>query len=744
VATPFGPELEFPPDDFSSVTPAELAAASAEMQAEDGEIQFPEATFDDVTPEALAAARAEIAAEAGTPEDYRGDPFAALRSPSPEQPYIGFPTNPDEAPAEATPAALDLPAEPDAITGAGGVPLAPMAPGLGIPEAMFQAAMRGVPMETQGTPELPAEYLTNQEAGQAFARLTPEQQLNQQLDLEQRRSDMQRTALARASKADAEEAERDERDWRTSRETSRRDIEQIDAEAKAEAGREIDINRGWANASTGTKIAGIFSAFAGGLVAHKYGGKNSGLEMIDNLISRDIDAQKFNKSQRVNDLTRRGASARDRLAMAGDDFREETRLRLTSYDRVLGQIASDAQNFDPRGTQAIRYGQAYQDLAAKRAQTAADAQRRIADQYKEQLDFAGKELDLQKKQAELAKAQRAAMGGGGGGSGVSGKLTPDQWAAQYGEAGRPPSAMDAKEYKEWVVTGGKIATRASAQAEAETKNRENSPEWIAGELGAGDLVNEDGKPVLFRDATSAGRIAKKRGAVDTAARLIDQITAAREKYGWSSSLIKSKEYQDALADMGALIVAQKNDAELGALAAADMVLIEKMLGTTDPTEARDPTPGLKRARFNSINSLNEVIRSEARPGQKPKRYDIKAPNYEKPKETEEDRILARGLSSDVSSALAFAKDTENVEPSKRKAAPKSENELLEALKASGGIPPTIRAQLDKWEAEARSGDEKTSEKARAYLIEWSERGGSPQIRGAAETALFAANQGGVD
>ena len=29
--------------------------------------------------------------------------------------------------------------------------------------------------------------------------------------------------------------------------------------------------------------------------------------------------------------------------------------------------------------------------------------------------------------------------------------------------------------------------------------------------------------------------------------------------------------------------------------------------------------------------------------------------------------------------------------------------------ASGGIPPTIRAQLDQWESQARSGDEATSE-----------------------------------
>ena len=705
------PEMQFPPDDFAGVQP-ELAAPA--------EIEMP--------PDFVGAPPPDIE----MPAEYAVDPFAALRAPSAEQPYMGLPVEP--MPAEPEP----LPPE-DAITGVGPIPAAPMIGGLGIPAATFEQAMAGVPMETQGTPELPEEYLSNQEAGIAYAMQSPEQQLNQQLDLEQRRADMQRQRMAEASKADAEAAEREEINWRTSRETARRDMEQIDAEAKAEAAREIDINRGWADASTGTKIAGIFSALAGGLVAHKYGGRNSGLEMIDKLIERDIDAQKFNKLQRVNDLTRRGASARERLQMAGDDFREETRLRLTAYDRVLGQIAADAQNFDPRGTQAIRYGQAYQDLAAKRAQAALDAQKRTADAYKEQLDFAGKELDLQKKQAEIAKAQRAAMGGGSG-SGKT-KQTPAEWAALYGEAGRPPRDMDAKEYKDWVVTGGKVATRASAQAEGEKKQRENSPEWIAGELGAGDLTNEDGTPVLFRTSESAARIAKKRGAVDNAARLIDQLSAARAKYGWSSDLFKSDEWREAKADMGALIIESKNDAELGALSGPDMDLIESMLGTTDPTETRDPTPGLKRSRMNSINGLNTVIRAEARPGSKPKRYDIKAPNYEKPVESEEDRVLQRAQAETVGSFTTFVGDRKNVDPSKRKKMTREEEDA--AYKASGGIPPTIRAQLDQWEAQARSGDEATSAKARAYLLKLTETGGSDAIKGAAETALFAANQGGV-
>lgn len=668
------PEMQFPDDGFADVTPDALAAARAERDAET-EIQFPPDNFASVPPDELAAARAARDAEAAPapdeiempadnfalPEHSRPtetgfaryefpgwDPFA-----SESEQAAAFAANNERAPT-ATPAqsaainaaidagrdpftalaALELPAEPDALTGAGGVPIAPLVPGLGIPQATFEQAMAQLPTTTAGVPELPEEYLTNQEAGQAFARLTPEQQIEKQLDLEQRREDFARTARAKAAKADAEEAERDERDWRTSRDAARRDLAQIDADAKAEAAREIDINRGWANASTGTKIAGIFSALAGGLVAHKYGGRNSGLEMIDNLINRDIDAQKFNKQQRLNALAARGGSARDRLAMAGDDFREETRLRLTAYDRVLGQITADAQNFDPRGTQAIRYGQAYQDLAAKRAQIAQDAQKRAADQYKEQLDFASKELDLQKKQADLAKAQRAGMGGGG--SGTAGRLAPDQWAAQYGEAGRPPSAMNAKEYKEWLANRGKVETIAKTKNEADKAVRdeqratadavrelgmggstriardESGQPVVDGKTGQpvlerGNLLNKDGTPWKARSKEVADELAKNYAAAEDVTAMIDEILDIRDRVGGESTTFNSDDAQ-RLGVLENQVLKRVKEGTHGMSSDADMAVLKAAVGAKDITSFRAKAAGLEKGRERVIASLNRDLR----------------------------------------------------------------------------------------------------------------------------------------
>jgi len=226
---------------------------------------------------------------------------------------------------------------------------------------------------------------------------------------------------------------------------------------------------------------------------------------------------------------------------------------------------------------------------------------------------------------------------------------------------------------------------------------------------------------------------------------VDQITAARRKYGWSSDLARSDEWRRIKSDSGALVIAVKNLAELGALSGPDMGLVEQMTGTADPTEMRDPTAGLLQLRSNSILGFNEVVRSAARTGSKPKQYNIKAPNYEKPEETAEDRILARAQEEAISPIQEYIEDEKNIDPSKR--TKRTFDEKMKAAQDAGGvksIPPSIRAQIDKWEADARSGDEAASTKARAYLLKLTETGGSDAIKGAAETALFAANQGGVD
>jgi hypothetical protein len=127
--------------------------------------------------------------------------------------------------------------------------------------------------------------------------------------------------------------------------------------------------------------------------------------------------------------------------------------------------------------------------------------------------------------------------------------------------------------------------------------------------------------VLFRDAPTATRVAKKKAATENIARLLDTLIVARAKYGWSSDLLKSPEWLTAQSSMGSLIMESKTYNELGVIAGPDMDLLGKQIGTTDPTQTKDPSAGWKQFRSDAVESLNTTIRTEARPGSKPKRYE---------------------------------------------------------------------------------------------------------------------------
>lgn len=720
MATPFGPDLEFPPDDFSSVTPDELAAAQAELD-NPGEMEFPPDNFADVTPADFAAYQAELDAEAGTPAGYPGgDPFAVLRAPSASRPYLGFPTNPDLAPpVEPEP----LPTA-DAITGVGPIPASPMASGIGIPEDMFQAAMAGVPMETQGTPEFPAEYLSNQENGIAYAMSSPQQQIEQQLDLEQRRNDVQRKAQAELRTADTLRAERDEQNLYKSRESSRKKLEQVAVEAKAEAAREIDINRGWANASTGTKIAGIFSAIAGGLVAHKYGGRNSGLEMIDNLINRDIDAQKFNKSQRVASLTAQGGAARDLMALAEDDYVSDTRMRLSAYDRVAAQIQADAQNFDPRGTQAIRYGQAYQEILGKQQQIVIDAKKRGDAEELTKLSLEEKRLDNDIKRATLAKAQRAAMGGG------SGKPIKPQDVkrepAYFTARGLvpPPAAMSENAYEDWQKRKIGSNTIASTSSPSGMSNEEK-------ERRIPGLSQPDGSSfIALGTPEQIGKVRAMKSGTEQAVRRIDD--AIRTRTGWTSNTGNSVERQKLRAQWGHAKLAAKNTFDLGAITASDIPLIEGALGTNDPSGWKDPVAAMMEARRLLIDRMDTELRGLGYEGE---RWNIRAPKIEAPTEAAGDLEFKAALEAPtLTDVISLSGDVNwPIKPA----------DLMGQYVADGREPtidnvvlPSVRRTIDRLTEVAKSAAPREREQAHVQLERLAAKGGSEGVRSAAEAALM--------
>ncbi len=136
-------------------------------------------------------------------------------------------------------------------------------------------------------------------------------------------------------------------------------------------------------------------------------------------------------------------------------------------------------------------------------------------------------------------------------------------------------------------------------------------------IGAGweELKNKDGTAFRAPDSKRAQELSTKGAAVNESVALLDRLTRAREKYGWSSDLFKSDEWREMAADFGRLILVAKDEAGLGALAGPDVEVLTKAFGTADPSELRDPGAGLTRARLNMVQSFNASLRANGYTGE---------------------------------------------------------------------------------------------------------------------------------
>ena len=61
-------------------------------------------------------------------------------------------------------------------------------------------------------------------------------------------------------------------------------------------------------------------------------------------------------------------NARGDASQAGDVFHTQETVRLAMYDQMIKQIETEAMQFDPRGTQALRRMDTANELKVRRAE----------------------------------------------------------------------------------------------------------------------------------------------------------------------------------------------------------------------------------------------------------------------------------------------------------------------------------------------------------------------------------------
>lgn len=532
----------------------------------------------------------------------------------------GWPPKLDTEPAELAPPTIapsQAPLQVDAITGVDQPPPS-------------NAAVSTAPMPT----ERPEEELTPEELGQKYSSLPFEQQEMFRAKTEGAKQNFQAARLLDESTKAAKRAEENARDYQESLKKSHERAAQLDAEARQIAD-ENPLDR----ISFGRKLAGVLASIVGGFG----GGRNVGLEAVN----RIADEAGQLHAQKLQLIGRQRGAVGEQMSQAGDMYKAAESVRLATYDTAIKSLESEVQQFDPRGTTALRVMDNLNALKAKRAEALAkyqvDEQKRIEAILKEQREvaqlqetqrhnIAGEKADATRAYADVlrAKAEDKKATAEAGGNAL---LTPDELRARGidipATAQLPPMTLKQAQ---------KTAETAKSVEDWKKAARENSPQERARQFGVGELVDADGNALQFRSAESAEKVAKLKGSADFGVQLLDRMITARETYGWSSDLLKSPEWREMQADFAQYALEKKNIDELGVLAGPDMGLIHKAAGTSDPTELRDPTPGLKRARENIIEKTNSTVRAQVAPGVKPKRWAPPPPPPPAPLSPEQEQI----------------------------------------------------------------------------------------------------------
>jgi hypothetical protein len=647
-----------------------------------------------------------------------------------EPPWLSPPPRPGESPL---PSAAGTPLTADAISGASQPPeqtespqqtLARVTLDPDAPLEQRQQAFLGL------SPEQRTNIVNNADPTQlasiASAAMSPEDLATIQIRHQQAQIHAQSAAqLELARKAD-EDAARNYQIYQQGHQIANAQTAQVAADAAALSRQKIDPNEH----GIGHFIASVLTSAVGGAMSKYTGGRNLALEELDKKTQMRIEAQQANIANQWKGIGMRQNLIAEQLQRSGDMYRASETYRIATYDRAISELQTKMQDYDPQGTTALRLAGTLQQAQAARAthlenvkqtnlKNYLDLSKQVGESAASQAIYgrqgpAGKtDAEIAKALAEVAKtsAETAKLKAGGAGKPKNLDDIPiprEQIMAMFPGAQIPENipSLTLKEARMIAATGKGFKEAEKAGEDVKKVQRENSPEELARLHGVGELVDTQGKPIEFRDPA---KVAVAKSATDDATRLYDELIDIRRKYGGSSDLIKSPEWRKAHAKFAALLLNQKTRDELGALTGSDIELEAKKIGTTDPTEWRDPLPGLLEGRRNLIQGFNAVLRAETPPGRKPAWFGTEPPAA--PTKTPEDVKFQEVLTytpTTVDQNRLFSEL--GVQRPMTKSTTQRYEEIASGLAANAGMLPSVKETIDQLSRAAR--DPKATPEAR--------------------------------
>lgn len=394
--------------------------------------------------------------------------------------------------------------------------------------------------------------------------------------------------------------------------------EQLATDAVKLANTEVDPDRWWHSRSTGQKIAGYIAAIVGGFAANNNGGRNIGLEAINREIDTDIDAQKANIANRRQGLDLRRGLIADQTGAANDAYRQVETVRIAAWENVTNQLTAEAQQYDPRGTAALRIGAAIRDVKAR--QGAAIAKWR-EDEAKRLIDVAKIQVDID-KQAEVGRHNKAAE-------------KHDNYATYItGKDNNEKNTIAAGDLKVKEFTAQKNAEKIDADivklhAEGKDKEAEQLRQFGIGgsstiaiddqgkpvvdadgnpSIVHASLAQANGKPYLARDTAEAAKIATKVSAAEEVSDITNEILSIRRRVGGESTTFNSDDSQ-RLEALGARLGNLSKVGTEGMSSDSDMSNLKAAAGAKNVSSFRSVSAGLEEGLKRTAFSLNSYMRA---------------------------------------------------------------------------------------------------------------------------------------
>lgn len=579
------------------------------------------------------------------------EPYASYPPPPPLLDGFGAAIAPDLAPPGLAPALAPAPPTPLAQP----LPVDPYAPAPIDPYAALPAAI-GPPLPPSPPPALdltaadPFAGLTEAQGFAAARNLTPEALIQLEAIQNSRKAVEQATRQHRIEEEQLQQIRDNAEARRVADERTRADEEHINT-AAAELGKQrLDRGRWFRNASTLQQVGAVVGTLVGGLMS-KPGQPNQGVQFLANIIDDDINDQKYDIENQRADLTfRSGAVARE-YQRTGDLHRATEAVRLATYNALIGQLQTDMQNFDSRGTAFREFGKQVAGLEARKAaQRQADGILRFDQHEKtERLRLEAQRVEdariahrqttqLGYKQIESAAADRAAAA-----------------AARADEKATERADREAERTRQFAI-GGLARVQVGP---------DNKP-----------VIGADGKPVIVRDLlrnrdgsiweaespTATAELRKKKVAAEGSIAIIDEIRAIRGRVGGESKLLNSTDSQrlKVLMALSRNITKEGTD---GMSSDEDGKVLTAAAGTGDADSWRDQDGALLEARAHTAANLNRVLAAAKYDGPEIV-FPIPEPTKSTPEEDAQQALLAKpegGFARDFATALEERKAGLSVE-----------------------------------------------------------------------------------